>query len=67
LDLHGVVSNAANSAGTAPVSGPAGVVSAKGTDSISQAGLELGTAEAERRTNAAIDEAVTAAPNQSAK
>ena len=67
LDVNGAVGHGASPKSPAPVTGAAGVMSSKGTDSVSQAGLDQGTAEAERRTKQAIDEAVTAAPNNSAK
>jgi hypothetical protein len=67
LNVDGVVCSPAHPAPVASVTSAAGVLSFQGTKSVSQAGLDLGLAEAERRTKAAIDEAVATAPGHPAK
>jgi hypothetical protein len=67
LDLDGQVCSPEHAPAPARVTSPAGMVSSRGTESVSQAAADLGEAEAKRRTDAAISEAISAAPNNSAK
>jgi hypothetical protein len=67
LDLDGQVSKPDRASTPARVTSATGMVSSRGTESISQAAADVGEAEAKRRTDAAVAEAVSAAPNNTAK
>jgi hypothetical protein len=67
LDVDGTVCDGARPAAAPSTPKPDDVANSAGTESTSQAGADLGAAEAKRRTKAAIDEAIVAAPTSAAK